>query len=296
MKQNIFTSTIAVTALSATLLLSSCGSYNAADGAFVGGELGHLIGSGIGAVTGGWKGEAIGSVIGTVGGAVAGAAIGASIDKAQDEKYQMARSQYQQGYANRNYDARRRQDIADTYAPGSNQFDDAIHDPQGRGNDVVDFGLDESNDVYGATYTLTEPHDIAPSTEVLAGFAPLGYERNPQMEIRNARFIDSNKDGALRRNEECKLVFEIMNNSDHPIFNVKPLVVNASHTKQVHISPSMNVEMVPPHRGVRFTATVLATDRLKDGELVLHIAAAMGCDDARLASSIQEFRIPTRKK
>lgn len=61
---------VAISLLSAALVLSSCSSYTAT-GASVGGEFGHVVGSAIGGITGGWRGERAGGALGTVGGVLA---------------------------------------------------------------------------------------------------------------------------------------------------------------------------------------------------------------------------------
>lgn len=70
------------TMLSATLLLSSCGSMtNLGKGALIGGGGGAAVGAGVGALIGGGKGAGIGSAIGAAVGAGAGMLIGKKMDK-----------------------------------------------------------------------------------------------------------------------------------------------------------------------------------------------------------------------
>lgn len=74
---------VMVYGLSALLLMSSCGSYEAS-GAYAGANFGSIIGSAVGGLTGGWRGSEWGQLAGLAGGAVVGAAIG----KAADQKAQ----------------------------------------------------------------------------------------------------------------------------------------------------------------------------------------------------------------
>lgn len=70
------------TMLSASLLLSSCGSMtNLGKGALIGGGGGAAVGAGVGALIGGGKGAGIGSAIGAAVGAGAGMLIGKKMDK-----------------------------------------------------------------------------------------------------------------------------------------------------------------------------------------------------------------------
>lgn len=73
---------VGATLLSATLLLSSCGSMtNLGKGALIGGGGGAAVGAGVGALIGGGKGAGIGSAIGAAVGAGAGMLIGKKMDK-----------------------------------------------------------------------------------------------------------------------------------------------------------------------------------------------------------------------
>ena len=76
---------VAIFAVSAALMLSSCGSYMAS-GAYAGSSLGSILGSAIGGLTNGPRGSDWGTIIGMAGGAVVGTAIGSAADKAQQER------------------------------------------------------------------------------------------------------------------------------------------------------------------------------------------------------------------
>ncbi|PXV68853.1 outer membrane protein OmpA-like peptidoglycan-associated protein [Dysgonomonas alginatilytica] len=81
MNKNIF----GALALSAALLLSSCGASNTVKGTGVGAGAGGALGAGIGAILGGGKGAAWGAGIGAVVGGGAGAIIGNKMDKQKEE-------------------------------------------------------------------------------------------------------------------------------------------------------------------------------------------------------------------
>ena len=111
------------------------------------------------------------------------------------------------------------------------QHDDSGFDPQGRGDDRI---------------------MIAPAE------APL--------VVRHAVITETQNDGVLVRGEECTAVFEIMNTSDNAVFDVQPFVEDATGNKHIKISDNLRIESIGPRQGVRYTATILADKRLKDGD------------------------------
>ena len=91
--------TIKATALllSATLLLSSCGTLNStAKGSMIGAGSGAAVGSLIGGLVGKGKGAAIGAAVGTAVGGGAGALIGRKMDKKAAEAAQVEGAQVEQ--------------------------------------------------------------------------------------------------------------------------------------------------------------------------------------------------------
>ena len=252
----------------AALLLSGCSSYTAT-GAYVGGEFGHVIGSAIGSIQGGRRGYAMGTVIGTVGGAVAGAAIGAAVEAAQERKYNdMVRQELlppsERGY-DRAYNAPR------TGANRGFRFDRI--DGTGQADDRIDFDGD-----MGDVPELT--------VEQLS--------RRPAIEIRHAAIYDSDHNGVLTRGEECTVVFEIMNNTGNVVYDIYPIVEDVTANRHVTVSPNLRVESIAPYQGVRYTATILGGNKLKDGEIQVRVAVAHG--DQVIESQTKQFAVPTRKK
>lgn len=273
----------AIILLSAALLLGSCGSYNTNEGLYTGATFGHVIGSAIGGLAGGPRGHEWGSLIGTIGGAAAGAAIGSAADKAQQRDRAQARQQRSQRQrSNRSYN--------DGYNNGYSQ-DDSGFDPEGRGNDIITFdGEGGASDNYqgGSTGSYYNDNPVAN--------APAGMRiaNAPALEIRNARILEAQRDGVLTRGEECRVVFEIMNNSDHPVFNVNPFVEDATGNRHVKISQNLSIESIAPHQGVRYTASILADNRLKDGEIVVRLGVAQGRRE--VISQTRLFNVPTAKR
>ena len=241
-------------AMATLILMSSCGSYTAS-GAYVGAQFGHVLGSSIGGISGGWRGHDTGAPIGTMGGAVVGAAIGAAAENAQARKAEQA--------------VQARRGINDRYQ------DNSGFDAMERGDDRITF-------------------DDAPTVAADRSFSVDELSRRTPIEIRHAKVTDKSGDGVLVRGEECTVSFEIMNNTNHTVYDIYPWVEDATGNKHVAISPNLRVESIAPHQGVRYTATILADKRLKDGQIVVRIGVAKGEQD--ITSQSRQFTIPTKKK
>ena len=102
------------------------------------------------------------------------------------------------------------------------------------------------------------------------------------LKIRNIRFIDDNRNHVIDAGENSKVIFEIVNEGRTP-----------TGMKHIFISPSVLVEQIAPGEGIRYTATVSAGEKLKDGEVVLRVTVAAG-DNAEC--DWQEFSLPTQKR
>ena len=120
------------------------------------------------------------------------------------------------------------------------------------------------------------------------------YQTNDAIVIRNARIVDGDHDGVLRAGEECKVMFEIMNRSDKVLFDVQPTVYDVTGNKHIRISPDLHVESIAPKSGVRYTASILAGKKLKNGEVVIRVAVKQG--NREIASQVKEIVVPTSRK
>ena len=255
----------------ALLLLSGCQTYTSS-GAILGATFGSTIGSAIGGIQSGPYGSDVGTLIGMAGGAVLGAGIGSAIDNANrqqglDQAYNQGYNQgYDQGY-NQAYSQQQQQQAA-----ARRQYPQAQTAAQGR--DVI------------------LPQVVMPFQSELAKELK-GYVYTSDLEIRNARLLDSDASGAIERGEECKVVFEVFNVGNEPVHNVWPTVSNASGTKNIFISPGVGVEMIAPGQGIRYTAAIKGGPRLGDGAVVICVAAVL--PDAHSLSRVCQFTLPTAK-
>ena len=245
------------------LMLSSCGTY-AGSGAATGGYFGSIIGSAIGGITGGWRGSDIGSLVGMAGGAMVGAAIGAAADNAEQQKYEDYKAQRQERIRNMQ---------RNTPEP---QSDNSGFDSTNSGDDRL-FGFDEN---FSATEEVNAP------TTLELRFTPVA--------IRNARLIDASRDGVLVRGEEARMVFEVFNNSERTAYRVLPTVTEVTGNKHIHISENVMVESILPGKGIRYTATIKADSRLRDGEAVFRIGVMQG--NKEIPSQAREFTIKTSRR
>ena len=252
-----------VISLAGAMLLSSCSTTEsgASNGAF----FGSILGSAIGGITGGYRGSDIGTIVGMAGGAVVGAAIGQASEKEDQRKY----GEYM----------RRRNDRSG-FDPNNGGNDQSGFDPNNGGDDRIVM----EEEVPSQTVTLDE-------LKRMEGF---NVNINESIHLRHEDFSDANGDGFITPGEECKVSFEIMNNSDVEIFDVIPTVIETTGNKHIHISPTVRIESIRPHQGVRYTATVLADKRLKDGNAVIRVTVTQGRND--IASMAKEFNITCKRQ
>ena len=251
-----------VISLAGAMLLSSCSTTEsgASNGAF----FGSILGSAIGGITGGYRGSDIGTIVGMAGGAVVGAAIGQASEKEEQRKYDeyMRRRNDQSGF------------------DPNNGGDQSGFDPNNAGDDRIVM----EEEVPSQTVTLDE-------LKRMEGF---NVNINESIHLRHEDFSDANGDGFITPGEECKVSFEIMNNSDVEIFDVIPTVIETTGNKHIHISPTVRIESIRPRQGVRYTATVLADKRLKDGNAVIRVTVTQGRND--IASMAKEFNITCKRQ
>lgn len=110
------------------------------------------------------------------------------------------------------------------------------------------------------------------------------------LQIRNIRFIDENRNHVIQSEEQSKVIFEIINTSHETVFNAVPIV--QTDNKRIYVSPSVMIEQIEPHNGIKYTAHLKGGKRLKDGEVTIHIAVA---DYEGTEYDWQEFTLPTRR-
>lgn len=277
-----------ILSVSTAIVLSSCGTYTGS-GAVTGGSLGSILGSAIGGIAGGPRGSDIGSIVGMAGGAIIGASAGAKADKraredvhdhyekVQRRKAREKRNRTGYDYYNQTDDYGRSGSVDGSGFDNTNSGDDRIYDFQGSD--------------YTGDYSAAQPDTRVPaesSVDKLVG----GYLYAPNIEIVNARFVDDNQDGVLSRNEVGKIIFEVMNRSEKPVYDVQPSVLETTGNPHIYISPSIHVERIAPGKGIRYTALVKADKKLKTGRVAFAVTVLQG---QKSISKVTEFNIRTGK-
>ena len=279
--------------MSALLLLGSCDTYTGT-GAYMGSTLGSIFGSAIGGIAGGPHGSDVGTIVGMVGGAVAGAAIGQGTDQKQQAQREADIADMRARRAERQ--ARRQGSYGNdnTYGHGNNYgYDNQGSDYSGSGFDANNGGDDRIYDFkgsdYSGNYSAKQPDVNMPMQSSVDNLAE-NLKYTPDIEIKNARFVDDNQDGKIERGELSKVIFEVYNRGNHTLYDVVPTVVEATGNRHIMISPNMHVESIQPGKGIRYTALVKADNRLKDGNAQFCVSVVQG---NKKISKVCEFDIPT---
>lgn len=279
--------------MSALLLLGSCDTYTGT-GAYMGSTLGSIFGSAIGGIAGGPHGSDVGTIVGMVGGAVAGAAIGQATDQKQQAQREADIADMRARRAERQ--ARRQGSYGNdnTYGHDNNYgYDNQGSDYSGSGFDANNGGDDRIYDFkgsdYSGNYSAKQPDVNMPMQSSVDNLAE-NLKYTPDIEIKNARFVDDNQDGKIERGELSKVIFEVYNRGNHTLYDVVPTVVEATGNRHIMISPNMHVESIQLGKGIRYTALVKADNRLKDGNAQFCVSVVQG---NKKISKVCEFDIPT---
>lgn len=111
------------------------------------------------------------------------------------------------------------------------------------------------------------------------------------IEITNIRFVDNNNNHVINAQENCKIIFDISNDSPVAIYNVTP-VISISGVKNIYVSPSQVISYMEPGSKIRYTATVLAGKKIKTGMANFNIYAT---DSNGSISEYHKFSLPTQQ-
>jgi len=114
-----------------------------------------------------------------------------------------------------------------------------------------------------------------------------------QLKLRRIRFIDDSRTRSINAGENSKVIFEVMNEGNKAAYNVVPIVEQVTKMKHIDISPSVMVEKIIPGEGIKYTATIYAGPKLRDGDVTLRIAVA---DENGTICDSQEFTVPAHSR
>ena len=218
-----------------------------------------------GAYTGATFGSIIGSAIGGIAGGRMGSDIGTLVGMAGGAAVGAAVGQAAENAEQQRYEDYRRHRQATAERP-------RVYSDYGEADDRL-YGLGED--------FSTSPSHITPATE-------------PCLEIRNPHIVDASRDGVLTRGEEARMVFEVFNTSEKPVYRVLPSVSEVTGNRHIRISENVLVECIMPGKGIRYTAIIKTDDRLRDGDAVFRISVFQG--NREMLSQAREFRIATSKR
>ena len=258
--------------MSAALVASSC-TTGAGAGAYAGSSLGSVLGSAIGGIAGGPRGSDIGTIFGMAGGAVVGAAVGDATTKQhhqdQDDTYMPSsnnnnRPVYEQPYSNNQPSYSSNQQPVDDIDPTQ------MVDTTNSGDDRIDFDVDSSSTLPNNNPDTSVSMDAGKVEQI---YGAKKAAESGKITVKNVRFVETAEHNVLHGGEVGKVMFEMYNETQAPIYNFMPTVVEADGNKRIYISPSVRVENIMPGQGLRYTATVKADKRIKDGEIRLLVSA-----------------------
>ena len=122
---------------------------------------------------------------------------------------------------------------------------------------------------------------------------PYIRESLTHLKVRNIRFIDDSRTRSINAGESSKVIFEVMNEGNEIVYNVVPLVEQLTDMKYIGISPSVMIEKINPGEGIRYTATIYAGAKLRDGEVTLRVAVSD--ENGSICDSL-EFTVPAHSR
>ncbi len=112
------------------------------------------------------------------------------------------------------------------------------------------------------------------------------------LTIRNLRFIDDGGNQIVNRGEDCKIIFELCNNTDETLYDVVPFVNEINGNSHVFLSPSTRIEVVKPGDVVRYTCSLRADKKLSAGKLDFRISVSYSDNDF---VTLKEFSLQSAK-
>ena len=125
------------------------------------------------------------------------------------------------------------------------------------------------------------------------------YKKQPQVQrpltqlkLRRIRFIDDNRSHVIDAGENSKIIFEIMNEGRNPVYNIVPFGRNSGQGEASRHFSFCDDRGNPSGEGIRYTASIHAGEKLKDGEVTFRVAVA---DENGIICDSQEFTLPTQR-
>lgn len=150
--------------------------------------------------------------------------------------------------------------------------------------------------IANAATTPQQEVKVESDTEWNDGYSRTSHRRRRasdfDLEVRNLRFIDDNRNHIIESGEHAKIIFEVVNRGRTSAFHVTPVVMEKAGIKRLYISSSVTLECIPAGDGIRYTANISAGKMPKKGEAVFHITVM---DDDGNSIPVREFVIPIKR-
>ena len=115
------------------------------------------------------------------------------------------------------------------------------------------------------------------------------YSPYAGIEIDDIRFFDLNNNDVIDAGEHSRIAFIVRNVSNDFIYDIAP-VITVTGTKQIRLSPTAIISSLGPGKAVRYTAEVVASNKLKTGTAGFSI----GLSDGNRLYTLYSFQIRTR--
>ena len=92
------------------------------------------------------------------------------------------------------------------------------------------------------------------------------------LTIDNIVFADTNGNRMLERGETAYVTFDIHNTTNHPIYNIAPII--SCDNRRIKISPTATIARIDAGRAMRYKAVVMAQSNVRSGVTTFQIGFA----------------------
>ncbi len=111
------------------------------------------------------------------------------------------------------------------------------------------------------------------------------------VRLENFHFVDENNDQVINRNEECKVMFDVVNGGSTTVRNVTPVLELAEKAKGILLGGATTIESIPAGGKVTYSVPLIAKN-VKNGEAIFQAYATEA--NGAVTETI-EFSLQTRK-
>lgn len=112
------------------------------------------------------------------------------------------------------------------------------------------------------------------------------------LTIRALRFVGQDGNNAINRGETCQIIFELCNTTGRTINDIIPDIYEVNGNSHLTISPATRIEGLRSGDAIRYTASVRADNRIKEGTAYFRIAVST---DGSEFITLRDFSIQMQK-